>query len=151
MYQIYFILEWHSTCFGRSFHPSSGVQDCTHNNRHLSSRYCCLLANKYLSIWTNLNIAFQPTNKIYQQLSDRPSNINPSRIYQHKCNRCNHAYITQIPISGIAKKSGGERSEPCSGCGTTRSFFWGTNFCMESAMCKGTLLQWSNQLHLQHC
>jgi len=24
MYQIYFILEWHSTCFGRSFHPSSG-------------------------------------------------------------------------------------------------------------------------------
>ena len=23
-----FILEWHSTCFGRSFRPSSGVQDC---------------------------------------------------------------------------------------------------------------------------
>ena len=29
MYQIYFILEWHSTCFGRSFRPSSWVQDCT--------------------------------------------------------------------------------------------------------------------------
>ena len=37
MYQIYFILEWHSTCFGRSFRPSSGVQDCTY-------RYSCLLA-----------------------------------------------------------------------------------------------------------
>ena len=25
----YFILVYHSTCFGQSFHPSSGVQDCT--------------------------------------------------------------------------------------------------------------------------
>ena len=40
-----FILEWHSTCFGRSFRPSSGVQDCTYSNRHLSNRYCCLLAD----------------------------------------------------------------------------------------------------------
>ena len=31
LYQIYFILEWHSTCFGRSFRPSSGVQDCTYS------------------------------------------------------------------------------------------------------------------------
>jgi hypothetical protein len=47
MCQIYFILEWHSTCFGRSFRPSSGVQDCTYSNRHLSDRYCCLLASGY--------------------------------------------------------------------------------------------------------
>ena len=32
------------TCFGRSFRPSSGVQDCTYSNRHMSNRYCCLLA-----------------------------------------------------------------------------------------------------------
>ena len=25
-------LEWHSTCFGRSFRPSSAVEDCTYNN-----------------------------------------------------------------------------------------------------------------------
>ena len=25
------------TCFGRSFRPSSGVQDCTYSNRHLSN------------------------------------------------------------------------------------------------------------------
>jgi len=29
MTQIYFILERHSTCFGRSFRPSSRVHDCT--------------------------------------------------------------------------------------------------------------------------
>jgi len=45
MYLFYFILEWHSTCFGRSFRPSSGVQDCTYSNRHLSNRYCCLRAD----------------------------------------------------------------------------------------------------------
>jgi len=43
---VYFILEWHSTCFGRSFRPSSGVQDFTYSNRHLSNRYCWLLASK---------------------------------------------------------------------------------------------------------
>jgi len=37
VYQIYFILEWHSTCFRRSFHPSSGVQDCTYSNQILLS------------------------------------------------------------------------------------------------------------------
>jgi len=39
------LLEWHSTCFGRSFRPSSGVQDCT---------YSCPLASsqQYLfDIW----------------------------------------------------------------------------------------------------
>ena len=50
---IYFILERHSTSFGRSFRPSSEVQDCTYSNRHLSNRYCCLLASKLASrqIW----------------------------------------------------------------------------------------------------
>ena len=38
-------LEWHSTCFGRSFRSLSGVQDCTYSNRHLSNSYCCLLAS----------------------------------------------------------------------------------------------------------
>jgi len=53
MYQIYFILEWHSKCFGRSFRPSSGVQDCTYSSRHTSNRYCCLLASKQtaVSVW----------------------------------------------------------------------------------------------------
>jgi len=34
-----FILYWNnSTCFGRSFHPSLGVHDCTYSNRHMSDR-----------------------------------------------------------------------------------------------------------------
>jgi hypothetical protein len=44
-----FYLEWHSTHFRRSFHPSSGVQDCTYSNRHLSNRYCYLLASKQIN------------------------------------------------------------------------------------------------------
>jgi len=41
-----FILFWNNyTCFGRSFRPSSGVHDRTYSNRHMSNRYCCLLAS----------------------------------------------------------------------------------------------------------
>jgi len=43
----FYFWKWHSTCFGRSFRPSSGVHDCTYSNRHMSNRYCyCLLASK---------------------------------------------------------------------------------------------------------
>ena len=31
-------LEWPSTCFGQSFRPSSGVEDSTYSNRHMSIR-----------------------------------------------------------------------------------------------------------------
>jgi len=43
-------IEYHSTCFGGSFRPSSGVQDCTHSIRYMSYRLVdCLLAGKRLS------------------------------------------------------------------------------------------------------
>jgi len=38
-----FILVKHSTCFGRSFRPSSGAQDCTYSNRRMSNSCCYLL------------------------------------------------------------------------------------------------------------
>jgi len=42
---IFEFIEYHSTCFGRSFRPSSGVQDCTHSIRYMSYRLAdCLLA-----------------------------------------------------------------------------------------------------------
>jgi hypothetical protein len=44
---------------------------------------------------TNLNIAFISTNTIYQQLSHKSDNTNPSGIYEVKCNTCNMAYIGQ--------------------------------------------------------
>ena len=49
---------------------------------------------------TGLKIAFCPTNTIFQQLTQKPKNNNPSRIYQLKCNSCNRAYVGQ---SGRAK------------------------------------------------
>jgi len=66
-----FILEWHSTCFGRSFRPSPGVQVCTCSNRHMSNRYCCLLASGY-------------------SLASRqhcPSIVRSSRLYIQQANR----------------------------------------------------------------
>jgi hypothetical protein len=35
---IFEFIEYHSTCFRRSFRPSSGVQDCTHRIRYMSYR-----------------------------------------------------------------------------------------------------------------
>jgi len=43
---------------------------------------------------TNLQIAFRPTNTIYQQLSQKgTTNNNPSGIYQLKCNTCKEVYV----------------------------------------------------------
>jgi len=44
---------------------------------------------------TDLKIAFSPTNTIFQQLTQKPKNSNPSRIYELKCNSCNEAYVGQ--------------------------------------------------------
>jgi hypothetical protein len=38
-----FILVKRSTYFWRSFCPSSGAQNCTYGNRHMSNSCCCLL------------------------------------------------------------------------------------------------------------
>jgi len=35
-----FILVKRSTCFGRSFRPSSGAQNCIYGNRHMSNSCC---------------------------------------------------------------------------------------------------------------
>ena len=50
---------------------------------------------------TNLKIAFRPTNTIYQQLTQKPRDHNPSGIYQLKCITCNNAYIL-VGQSGIS-------------------------------------------------
>jgi len=45
MSQIYFIgVKLHMFRDSPSV-PSSGVQDCTYYNRHMSNRYCCLLVS----------------------------------------------------------------------------------------------------------
>jgi hypothetical protein len=42
---IFAFIEYHSTCFGRPFFSSSGVQDCTYSIKYMSYRYCWLLAS----------------------------------------------------------------------------------------------------------
>jgi hypothetical protein len=44
---------------------------------------------------TSMKIAFRPTNTIYQQLSQKPKDNNPSGVYQLRCNTCNRAYVGQ--------------------------------------------------------
>ena len=44
---------------------------------------------------SNLNIAFRSTNTIQQQLTEKPTNKNPSGIYKLKCNTCNNVYVRQ--------------------------------------------------------
>jgi len=50
MYQIYFWMTFCVKYSGWYFRLSSGVRNCTYSNRHLSSRYCCLLASKQTAV-----------------------------------------------------------------------------------------------------
>lgn len=52
---------------------------------------------------TNLSISFRATNTIYQQLTDKPTNTNPSEICQIKCSTFNSAHIGQSGRSVIVK------------------------------------------------
>jgi hypothetical protein len=55
--QIYFILEQHSICFGRSVRPSSGVYDCTYIIRYMSHRCCGYLltrSHKTCIVWCRM-------------------------------------------------------------------------------------------------
>jgi len=42
---------------------------------------------------SNLTIAFRATNTIQQQLTEKPTNKDPSGIYKFKCNTCNNMYV----------------------------------------------------------
>jgi len=44
---------------------------------------------------TEVRIAFKATNTIYQQLTEKTQNKNPSGIYEVKCNTCNKKYVGQ--------------------------------------------------------
>ena len=69
------------------------------NRKWITFTYYSPLTRKATNLFkrTNLNIAFRTTNTIHvhQQLSHKPSNINPSGVYELKCNTYNKAYIGQ--------------------------------------------------------
>jgi len=60
---IFEFIEYHSTCFGRSFHPSSGVQDCTQCIKYMSYRLVdCLLAGTRWNSFHLVPASKQSTN-----------------------------------------------------------------------------------------
>ena len=71
---VWHILEWHTTCFGRSFRPASEVQDCTYSNKHMSNRYCCLLADSSICL-TYFGMTLYMFRTVF------PSIIRSSRLY----------------------------------------------------------------------
>ena len=44
---------------------------------------------------SNLKIAYRITSTIQQQLTEKPTNKNPSGIYKLKCNTCDNVYVGQ--------------------------------------------------------
>jgi len=65
---IFEFTEYHSTCFGRSFRPSSEVQDCTHSIRYMSySLADCLLKGMR---WNSMEFHPVPASKQSTNLYD---------------------------------------------------------------------------------
>jgi hypothetical protein len=68
-----------------------------HNKKWITFTYYGPAVLKVTNLFkrTNLNIAFRPTNTIYQQMSQKTNNNNPSGIYKLRCNTCKNAYVGQ--------------------------------------------------------
>jgi hypothetical protein len=68
-----------------------------HNKKWAVFTYHSPLVRKLTNLFkqSNLKIALCATNTSYQQLTEKPTQNNPSGIYKLKCNTCNKAYIRQ--------------------------------------------------------
>jgi hypothetical protein len=68
-----------------------------HNRKWVVFTYHSPLVRKVTNLFkqSNLRIALRATNTTYQQLTEKPTQNNPSGIYKLKCNNCNKAYIGQ--------------------------------------------------------
>jgi len=68
-----------------------------HNKKWVTFTYFSPIIRRITNLFkhSNLNIAFRATNTIQQQLTEKPTNKNPSRIYKLKCNTCNNVYVGQ--------------------------------------------------------
>jgi hypothetical protein len=71
--------------------------DQQHNRKWVTFIFRSLSIYKITNLFkrTNLRISFRPTNTIYQQLSNKTKNPNPTGIYQLKYNTCTQAYVGQ--------------------------------------------------------
>ena len=80
-----FILFWNnSTCFRRSFRPSSGFHDCTYSNKLMSNRYCyCLLASRQQYLFDVCLLLYVQSWTPDDGWKDRPKHI---ELFQNKIN-----------------------------------------------------------------
>jgi hypothetical protein len=74
--------------------PTSTAQ---HGKKWVVFNYHSPLIRKVTNLYkqSNLSIALRATNTTYRQLTKKPTQNNPSGIYELKCNTCNRAYIRQ--------------------------------------------------------
>jgi len=79
----FILLKQHSTCFGRSFRPSSGVKDCTYFNRHMSDRYCWLLNSKQSAVSDICLLQYVQSLTPDDGRIDRPKHVD---FYSNKIN-----------------------------------------------------------------
>ena len=73
MYQICFIMEWHTICFGRSFRPSSAVQDCTYSNQ--TDTAVCLLASRQQYLFDKCLLLYVQSWTADDGRKDRPKHV----------------------------------------------------------------------------
>jgi len=89
---IFKFIEYHSTCFGRSFRPSSGVQDCTYIIRYMSYRFVdCMLP---VTRW-NCSFVSWPL--------DRPKHVEWDSINSKNCASSWIYYRSVVCICRFAK------------------------------------------------
>ena len=110
------------TCFGRSFRPSSAVQDCTYSNRHLSDRYCCLFASKQTAIWqTGAPSWFYYTNCITMH---GPMNVKYAAHVIEQLPLSRKAARSVIELQPVSRTSAHGRSNFSDGCKWNCVTYW---------------------------
>ena len=89
------------TCFDHAIAKKQKHQQypttIPHNKKWVTFIYFSPIIRRITNLFKhpNLNIAFRVTNTIQQQLTEKPTNKNPSGIYKLKCNTCNNVYVGQ--------------------------------------------------------
>ena len=68
-----------------------------HNKKWITFTYFSRIIRRITNLFkhSNLKIAYRTTNTIQQQLTEKPTNKNPSGIYKLKCNTCDNVYVGQ--------------------------------------------------------
>jgi len=69
----------------------------TQNKKWIIFTYHSPLIRKVTILFknTNIKVAFRASNTVYQQLVQKTNSMNPSGVYEIKCNTCSKSYVGQ--------------------------------------------------------